>query len=62
MYRAGDQVCLFDGATASHLIRTCHDGMTKGESYKLMEEAYLHGVIYREVNTFGLEGRDILLA
>jgi hypothetical protein len=59
--KRGDQVCLFDGATAPYLIRKCEDGITKENTYILLGEVYLHGVMYGEVDTFDLEPCDILL-
>lgn len=51
-----DEVWLLAGASVPFILRPCQD-----ESYKLVGEAYLHGVMHGEALEWGREGQCVLL-
>lgn len=64
--KAGDMLCLFDSSPVFHVLRRAED-RTEGEfdnryeTYRLMGDAYVHGLMYGEAEDMDLEERYIVL-
>jgi len=57
----GDALCIFDGSTTARLIRRKDNGHHGGEVYQLVGEAFVHGVMYGEIEQLGIKEQDITL-
>ncbi|KAI6081693.1 hypothetical protein F4821DRAFT_18625 [Hypoxylon rubiginosum] len=57
----GDILCIFDGSTTAHLIRRKKKGRPGAEVYQLVGEAFVHGMMYGEINNLDIEEQDITL-
>lgn len=57
----GDVLCIFDGSTTAHLIRRKDNGHHGGEVFQLVGEAFVHGMMYGEIEQFGIEEQNITL-
>lgn len=57
----GDALCIFDGSTTAHLIRRKDSGHDGREVYQLVGEAFVHGMMYGEIEQLGIEEQDITL-
>lgn len=55
----GDSVCIFSFATTAHVIRRTPD--SERETYALVGEAYVHGMMHGEVEDLGIEEQEIVL-
>ncbi|KAK6189420.1 hypothetical protein LQW54_013278 [Pestalotiopsis sp. IQ-011] len=55
----GDQVCVFDFAQAPNVLR--RDKEDNGMRYQVLGQAYVHGMMYGEVETLGIEEQEIIL-
>ncbi|KAH7087181.1 heterokaryon incompatibility protein-domain-containing protein [Paraphoma chrysanthemicola] len=58
--RVGDHVCVLNGAPTPHVLRTASQ-VDERERWSFVGDAYVHGVMYGEVDTMGLDQREIVL-
>ncbi|KAK7926706.1 hypothetical protein PG985_003704 [Apiospora marii] len=56
----GDSICIFSFAATAHIIRRTPD--SNSETYTLVGEAYVHGMMHGEVEHLGIEEQEIVLA
>ncbi|KAF3043882.1 hypothetical protein E8E11_006143 [Didymella keratinophila] len=54
--RPGDLVCVLNGSPTPHVIRKPED-READERYRLVGDAYVHGLMYGEVEEMGIEAR-----
>lgn len=55
----GDQVCVLDYAEAPNVLRRSKE--ENGLKYQVLGQAYVHGMMYGEVETLGIEEQEIIL-
>ncbi|KAI0187628.1 hypothetical protein F4808DRAFT_33689 [Astrocystis sublimbata] len=55
----GDVLCVFNGATTAHVLRSLNDGDTK--VCRLLGEAYVHGCMNGEIANSGLAEQDLVV-
>lgn len=55
----GDQVCVLDYAEAPNMLRCSKE--ENGLRYQVLGQAYVHGMMYGEVETLGIEEQEIIL-
>lgn len=56
-----DTLCIFDGSTTAHLIRRKDNEHHGSEVYQLVGEAFVHGMMYGEIEELDIEHQDITL-
>ena len=57
----GDQVCLITGLPVFHVIRDVSEVNSEEERWKLVGDAYVHGLMHGEAEALDIEERDIML-
>lgn len=57
--REGDVICVFNNAPTPHVLRRAED--REGEAYQFVSEAYVHDMMYGELDRMVYEDRDITL-
>ncbi|KAI2625605.1 hypothetical protein GGR54DRAFT_507100 [Hypoxylon sp. NC1633] len=57
----GDILCVFNGSIVAHLIRRKDRGQPGAEVYQLVGEAFVHGMMYGEIDDLDIEEQDITL-
>ncbi|KAK7957877.1 hypothetical protein PG988_012725 [Apiospora saccharicola] len=55
----GDSVCIFSFATTAHIIRRTPN--LNSETYALVGEAYIHGMMHGEIESLDIEEQEIVL-
>ena len=58
----GDQVCLITGLPVFHVLRDVSEETCEEQHWKLVGDAYVHSLMYGEVDQLDIEERDIILA
>ncbi|KAK8128869.1 hypothetical protein PG984_009977 [Apiospora sp. TS-2023a] len=55
----GDSVCIFSFARTAHIIRRTPG--SDSETYAIVGNAYVHGMMHGEVEDLGIEEQEIVL-
>ncbi|KAH7061939.1 heterokaryon incompatibility protein-domain-containing protein [Paraphoma chrysanthemicola] len=55
----GDSVCIFSSALTAHILRRSPN--TTEETYTLIGEAYVHGMMHGEIEDLDIEEQDVVL-
>lgn len=56
----GDLLCVFHGSEVLHIIRKTSQG-SDPETYKLIGDALVHGLMQGEVDSLGIESEEVIL-
>lgn len=59
--KLGDAVCVFGGAPLVHVVRRTERGGDQVEKWRLVGDAYVHGLMYGEANGMDVGERELCL-
>lgn len=57
----GDTLCVFNNSRTAHLIRRKGKDAQGAEVYQLIDEAFVHGMMYGEIEAFEIKEQDTTL-
>jgi hypothetical protein len=59
--KVGDVICVFNGAPEVHILRRVEDSSDSVERWRLVADAFVHGLVHGEADEMDVEERDIVL-